>query len=326
MKALKGKRIFITGGAGFIASHLCERLARHNQIVVYDNMSRNALRYTALADHKNMEFIQGDVLDADALKSAMKGSQIVIHCAAIAGIYTVVRSPSLTLKVNFLGTYHMLEAAVANKVEKVVDFSTSEVYGPYAYKGTEDDLTSQGPVGESRWAYATGKLAAEHLVYSYHKEHGLAVVILRPFNVYGPRQMGEGAVRGMILRALRDEPIVLYNDGTQIRAWCYVEDFVNGTLAALNEASVVGKTLNLGNPQGSITNLELANMIIRLTPSRSRIAYENHPGPEVQVRVPSIARAQELFGYKPKVGLEEGITRTIAWFREVISKNGNTSF
>ena len=315
MKSLRGKRIFITGGAGFIASHLCERLIADNRIVVYDNNTRNALKFTSLAKHPNLKFIEGDVLDLPRLKKAMAASQIVIHCAAIAGIYSVVKSPTLTLRVNFLGTYHALESAVFNKVEKFVDFSTSEVYGPYTYKGTEEDLTTQGPVSEERWAYAVGKLAAEHLVHSYHKEFNLPVITFRPFNVYGPRQVGEGAIRAFVLKAIKDDLITLYNDGTQVRAWCYIDDFIDGAIAALKEPKAVGKTFNLGNPQGSITNLELARMIKRITGSKSRIVFKKHPGPEVQVRVPSVHRAETLLGYSPKINLEEGIARTAAWYR-----------
>ncbi len=314
-RVIKNKNIFITGGAGFIASHICERLIAHNRISVYDNKERDAMQYTSLRRHPNMRFIEGDVLDAAHLKKAMAKSDLVIHCAAIAGIYSVVKSPSLTLKVNFLGTFHALEAAIHNKVRRFVDFSTSEVYGPYVYKGTEEDLTSQGPVTEGRWSYAVSKLAAEHLTHSYHKEYGLAVTTLRPFNIYGPRQVGEGAVRGMILKAIKGQPITLYNDGTQIRAWCYIDDFVDGVISLLDSPKSIGQTFNLGNPQGSITNLELAKMIKRLVVARSKIIFKKHPGPEVQVRVPSIHRARCLLGYCPKIGLEEGITRTIAWYR-----------
>ena len=316
LKPIKNKKIFITGGAGFIASYICEHLIEHNKIVVYDNNSRNALKWSTVKTHPNLKSIQGDVLDAAFLNKSMAGCDIVIHCAAIAGIYSVVKSPSLTLRVNFLGTYHALQAAIEQKVEKFIDFSTSEVYGPFIYKGTENDLTSQGPVGESRWAYAVSKLAAEHLTHAYHKEYNLPIVTIRPFNVYGPRQVGEGAVRGIILRALKNEPITIYNDGTQIRAWCYVEDFVDGIMRALSEPKAVGHTFNLGSPQGSVSNLKLAHTIIRLTQSTSSISFKEHPGPEVEVRIPSIEKAQRILGYNPKVGLEEGILKTINWYKE----------
>jgi len=321
----RNQRIFITGGTGFIASYLAERLVNHNQVILYDNQSRNALKYTSCFQHPNVKVIKGDVLNLPFLKKSMSGAQLVIHCAAIAGIYSVVKSPSLTLKVNFLGTYHTLEAAVENRVKRFIDFSTSEVYGPFVYKGKEESLTSQGPVGESRWAYAVGKLAAEHLSHCYHLEYHLPVTTVRPFNVYGPRQVGEGAVRAMILRAIKNEPIVLYNDGTQIRAWCYVEDFVDGIFSIIESPKALGRTFNLGNPQGCITNLKLAKMIIRLANSKSKIVYKKHPGPEVEVRVPSIELAQRLLHYDPKVNLEAGILKSLDWYRQILTESEKAS-
>ena len=164
--------------------------------------------------------------------------------------------------------------------------------------------------------YAASKLASEHLSFAHHLESGLPLAIVRPFNVYGPRQVGDGAVRGIILQALKHEPIVLYNDGTQIRAWCFVEDFVDGVLACAEQPAAVGHAFNLGNPQGTITNLELTRMILRLTRSRSEIVYRPHPGAEIDLRVPSIHKAAALLGFAPTVGLEEGLTRTIAWYAE----------
>lgn len=314
--ALAGKRICITGGAGFIGSHLAERLLADNEVVVYDNLHRNALQFAHVEGHPHLHFIQGDVMDLGAAKRAIDGCDVVIHCAAIAGVYSVVRSGITTMEVNLLGTHRVIEAALAAKVERFVDFSTSEVYGPFIHKGTETDLNTIGQVGEARWVYAASKLAAEHLGYAHYKENGLPLVIIRPFNVYGPRQVGDGAIRGMVLQALQHEPIVLYNDGTQIRAWCYIDDFVDGVLRCLERPEAVGEVFNLGNPQGTITNLELARMITRLTPSKSEVVFRPHPGPEVEVRVPSIEKAAALLGFSPTTSLEAGISKTIPWYRE----------
>ncbi len=169
------------------------------------------------------------------------------------------------MEVNLLGTHQVVKAALDVGVERFVEFSTSEVYGPFIHKGKEDDLTTIGPIGESRWVYAASKLASEHLSYAHYKEDGLPLAIVRPFNVYGPRQVGDGAIRGMVLQALQHAPITLYNDGTQIRAWCFVEDFVDGVLRCAEKPEAIGQAFNLGNPQGTMTNFELANMIIRLT-------------------------------------------------------------
>ena len=314
--AITNKRVCVTGGAGFIGSHLVSRLVEHNDVVVFDNLHRNALQFAHLEGHSRLRFIKGDVLDFAATRQAVDGCHIVIHCAAIAGVYTVDRSAVRTMEVNMLGTHQVVKAALEVGVERFVEFSTSEVYGPFIHKGREEDPTTIGPIGESRWVYAASKLASEHLSYAHYREDKLPLAIVRPFNVYGPRQVGDGAVRGMTLQALKNLPITLYNDGTQIRSWCYVDDFADGVLRCAEKPEAVGHAFNLGNPQGTATNFELAKMIIRLTGSKSDIVFKPHPGPEVDLRVPSIEKAASLLGYKPTVSLEAGITKTIPFYRE----------
>src|SRR5262245_53485560 len=309
-----GKRILITGGAGFIGSHLVERLLPDNEVVVYDNLHRNALQFAHLDADSRLHFVKGDVLDPAATRAAIDGCQIVIHCAAIAGVYTVDRSAIRTMEVNMLGTNQVVKAALEVGVERFVEFSTSEVYGPFIHKGKEDDLSTIGPVGENRWVYAASKLASEHLSFAHYKEDKLPLVIVRPFNIYGPRQVGDGAVRGMAIQALQNLPITLYNDGTQIRAWCFISDFADGVLRCIERPEAVGQAFNLGNPQGTVTNLELANMIVRLTNSKSEIVFKPHPGPEVDLRVPSIEKATALLEYRPTVSLEAGVRQAIAWY------------
>ncbi|MEO8682303.1 MAG: SDR family NAD(P)-dependent oxidoreductase [Vicinamibacterales bacterium] len=314
--ALTNKRILITGGAGFIGSHLVSQLVDNNEIVVYDNLHRNALQFAHLENHKHLHFIKGDVLDYDATRKAVEGCQVVIHCAAIAGVYTVDRSAVRTMEVNMLGTHQVVKASLDAGIERFVEFSTSEVYGPFVHKGKEDDVTQIGPIGESRWVYAASKLASEHLSYAHYREDKLPLAIIRPFNVYGPRQVGDGAIRGLTLQALRNLPITLYNDGTQIRSWCFVSDFVDGVLRCAENPAAIGQAFNLGNPQGTATNFELANLIIRLTNSKSEIVFKPHPGPEVDLRVPSIEKAMRLLGFKPTVSLEAGVSQAIAWYRD----------
>src|SRR5471032_3269186 len=302
--AITKKRICITGGAGFIGSYLVQHLVEHNEVVVYDNLYRNAIQFAGVEGHPHLTVIKCDVMDPVATRKALDGCQVVIHCAAIAGVYSVDRNAVRTMEVNMLGTHQVVKAALDVGVERFVECSTSEVYGPFIHKGKEDDLTTIGPVGESRWVYAASKLASEHLSYAHYKEDGLPLAIVRPFNVYGPRQVGDGAIRGMIIQALQHAPITLYNDGTQIRAWCYIEDFVDGVLRVVTRPEAIGQVFNLGNPQGTITNFELANMIIRLTNSKSTIVFKPHPGPEVDLRVPSIEKAVTLLGFNPRVPLE----------------------
>jgi UDP-glucose 4-epimerase len=310
------KRILITGGAGFIGSHLVARLLDDNEVVVYDNLHRNALQFAHLDNHPHLRFIKGDVLDYDSTRKAMEGCQIVIHCAAIAGVYTVGRNAVRTIEVNLLGTNEVVRAALDGGVERFVEFSTSEVYGQFVHRGKESDFTPIGPIGESRWVYAASKLASEHLSYAHYKEDGLPLAVIRPFNVYGPRQVGDGAIRGMILQALQNLPITLYNDGTQIRAWCYVDDFVDGVLRAVERSEAIGHAFNIGNPQGTSTNFELANTILRLTGSKSEIVFKPYPGPEVDLRVPAIEKAMSLLDFHPRVSLEAGVARTIPWYKD----------
>lgn len=314
---ISNKRILITGGAGFIGSYLIDRLSENNEILTVDNFHRDALRYLPNYIRKKVKVFKGDILNKGVVLKASRGCDIIIHCAAIAGIYTVVKKPTLTMKVNFLGTYNVLEAAVKNKINKMINFSTSEVYGPFIYKGKEDDLTSQGDAKEDRWIYAVSKLAGEHLAHSYHKEFNLGVITIRPFNIYGPRQIGEGAIQAMILGCLKESKIVLYNDGTQIRTWCYIDDFVDGVMLCLKEEKAVGEIFNIGNPQGTVTNLKLAEIIAELTNTRPKFIFKKHPGPEVEMRVPDIGKARRLLNFNPMVSLEEGIRRTIEWYKKI---------
>ena len=307
---IRDKRILITGGAGFIGSTLVQRLVENNRITVYDDFRRDALSGTPCADHPNLRVISGDVLDYPALRQAMDGAQIVVHCAAIAGIDTVIKKPTETMRVNMLGTANALEAArELPDLQRFVDFSTSEVFGPSAFRAGEADTTHIGAVGEARWTYAVSKLAGEHLTKAYHQEFGMPTVTLRPFNVYGPNQVGEGAMRIFVERALRNEEIQIHGDGNQIRAWCYVDDFVEGLLLAMAHPNVVGEALNIGNARAVVTIYGLAQTVVRVLGSRSPIRFVRKDYADVELRVPSVEKAKELIGFEAKVDLDEGILR-----------------
>jgi nucleoside-diphosphate-sugar epimerase len=306
----------ITGGAGFIGSHLAERLARDNEVVIYDNFRRDALDGTGLADHRSIEVIKGDVLDAEALGAAMDGCDAVVHMASIAGVDTVMKNPVLTMRVAMVGTMNALELAHAQgSVRRFIDFSTSEVFGRYAYQVTEFDATTLGAVGEARWTYAVAKLATEHLAMNYHKELGLPACSIRPFNIYGPRQVGEGAIHHFIRRALAGETLTIHNEGDQIRAWCYIDDIVDAILLTVENDNAVGHAFNIGNPRSTVTIFNLAQLIIRLSSSGSRIEHVDWPHPDVNIRVPSVKKAHELLGFRAQIDLEEGLLRTIQWYR-----------
>jgi nucleoside-diphosphate-sugar epimerase len=313
---IQGKKILLTGGAGFIGTTLAGRLVDQNDIVILDNYHRNALRHTRLSDHPNVKVIRGDVTDPDAAHAAAEGCEIIVHLAAIAGVDTVLRMPVDTMKVAILGTYNMLEAArQQHRLERFVDFSTSEVFGAYAYNVREADLTSLGAVGEARWTYAVSKLATEHLAHNYHKQFRIPAVSVRPFNIYGPGQIGEGAIHRFIVQALRDEDITIHNDGSQIRAWCYVDDMAAGLLACLERDEAVGQAFNIGNPRSVVTIYNLAMQIVRLSGSRSKISFVPWDQTDVELRIPNIEKARRLLGYEPQVDLEDGLQRTIQWYR-----------
>ena len=314
---LEGRTILLTGGAGFIGSTLARRLHPANRVVVLDTGARNALATSGVADHPNLRFVLGDVMDASAVREAVRGCSIVVHLAAIAGVDTVIKMPVTTMKVNMIGTYNVLEAAVAEGgMERFVDFSTSEVFGSYAYKVTEGDVTSLGAVGEARWTYAVSKLATEHLSHNYGVQYGLPALSIRPFNIYGPGQVGEGAIHRFIVRALRGEDLEIHRDGSQIRAWCYVDDIVEAVLLSLVKPEAVGQAFNVGNPRSVLTIYDLARTVLRLSGSASTLRFVEWPYTDVELRIPNIDKARRLLGFEPRVDLEEGLLRTIAWYRE----------
>jgi UDP-glucuronate decarboxylase len=319
MEELKDKLVFLTGGAGFIGTSLVHRLLERNKIVVYDNGHRNALKDSSVWTHPNLFFIHGDVLNYDMLCSAIKRANpnIVLHLAAIAGVDTVLKVPARTMKINFIGTCNALEATIAQapKVERFVDFSTSEVFGTHVYHAEEMSSTTLGTVGEARWTYAVSKLAAEHLVHNYGKETGLPTVSIRPFNVFGPRQVGVGAIHTFVVRALQNQPLEIHGDGNQIRAWCFIDDMVDGILLTLAKPEAVGHVFNIGNPRGTVTINTLAEKIKSLAGSSSVIVYVAKDYVDVELRIPSIQKATRLLGFQPKVDLNEGLSRTIAWYR-----------
>lgn len=314
---LEGRTILLTGGAGFIGSTLARRLLPDNRVVVFDTGARNSLATSGVADHPNLQLLIGDVMDPVAVREAMRGCTIVVHLAAIAGVDTVIKMPVTTMKVNLIGTYNVLEAAVAQGgMERFIDFSTSEVFGSYAYKVSEGDVTSLGAVGEARWTYAVSKLATEHLSHNYRLQYGLPALSVRPFNIYGPGQVGEGAIHRFIVRALRGEDLEVHNDGSQIRAWCYVDDIVDAVMLALVRPEAVGQAFNVGNPRSVLTIYDLARMVLRLSGSASRLTFVNWPYTDVELRIPNIDKARRLLGFEPRVDLEDGLLRTLAWYRD----------
>jgi len=314
---MTNKHIFITGGAGFIANTLIRRLIEDNKITVYDNFHRDTLTGSGYADHPNIRIIKGDVLDFPQLTESMKGAEVVVHAAGIAGIDTVIKDPVRTMRVNMMGTANALEAACINGVtDRIIDFSTSEVFGSMAFKSSEKDQTVAGSAGEARWTYAVSKLAGEHLAHAYFHQYNLPVVTVRPFNVYGPGQTGEGAIQIFIKKALKNEDIWINGDGNQIRAWCFVDDFVDCLFRTLESPNAIGQSFNIGNARAITTILGLAQTVCRVLNSKSKIEFRPQLSADIELRIPSVEKSFELLGFKAKVDLEEGILKTAGWIEK----------
>jgi UDP-glucose 4-epimerase len=316
--ALAGKRVLITGGAGFIGSTVARRLVGANTVIAADNLHRDALSGTDLAEHPSFEFHQLDVMDAEAIRELAQGVTHIVHCAAIAGVDTVRESPVRTMRVNMIGTYNVLEAALATRdtLERLVEFSTSEVFGTHAINAREGNVTTIGSVGEARWTYAVSKLAGEHMAHAYHDELQLPAVTVRPFNVYGPGQVGGGAIKAFTEAALAGRDLTIHGDGAQIRAWCYVDDMVEGVLVCLEHPAAVGQSFNIGNPRSTVTIYDLARRIKALTGAPGEIVFQPLHYADVEIRIPNVEKARELLGFDAQVELDEGLERTVAWYRE----------
>lgn len=304
-------KILLTGGAGFIGSSLVKELSKNHIVKVFDNLERNALKDLKLQYNP---VIVGDVTDFNSVDSTIKKMKpdIIIHLAAIAGVDNVLKRPIQTMEVNILGTQNLLKSVIKNKIKlkKIISFSTSEVYGNYSYKLGENETTVMGAVGEARWSYSISKLAAEHLLFSYYKEHNVPVVSIRPFNIYGPNQVGEGAIQIFLNKCLKNQDIEIHGDGSQIRSWCYIDDAIDFILRCIDKEESIGNVFNMGNPEGTITTLGLAKKIIKITNSQSKIKFIEIPYVDVELRIPNIEKGRLLLGFEPKVDLEDGIRKT----------------
>lgn len=315
------KRIFITGGAGFVGSLLAGNLIQHNQVCIYDNFLRDALKFRETNHNNNLQIIRGDILDYDNLSKAIGefSPSHIVHCAAIAGIDSVVKSPTTTLRVNILGSANLLDVIHNSKIEceRVVLFSTSEIFGSHAFQSTENHSAVIGAVGEARWTYAVSKLADEHFGLAYFKEFNMPCTIVRPFNVYGPGQVGEGALSIFVQRAIRNEPILIHGDGNHIRSWCYVDDMLAGLMLVLSQDAAIGESFNIGNPRSVVTTYGLAQTVCRVLKSKSTISFSGKYFADIELRIPDIKKAKELLNFHPIVDLEEGVLKTAEFYRSI---------
>jgi nucleoside-diphosphate-sugar epimerase len=315
---LSGHRILITGGGGFIASHLADALADKNQLVLFDTgFEGRAISFSRLMDHANVQRVTGDILDMAQVRRAAEGCDTIVHMAAIVGVKEVHRHPKKTIEVNFLGTRNVLEAiASPAKLYRFLYFSTSEVFGGMSFRVEENQPASVGHVNDARWSYSTAKLAGEHLAFAYHREDKLPAVIVRPFNVFGPRRIGDHAILQFAMRALSDAPIEIHGDGSQIRSWCYIEDFTEALVRCLERDEAIGQDFNIGNPRNTCTILDLAQRIVAVVGSKSEVRYTAPEFTDIDLRVPRLSKARTLLDFEPGWDLGRSLEATCAWYRE----------
>jgi dTDP-glucose 4,6-dehydratase len=305
-------RALVTGAAGFIGSHLCEYLLdRGLSVVGMDSLLTGDVSNIAHLTGRDFVFVKHDVTNYISLPGSL---DFIFHFASPASPIDYLRVPIQTLKVGSLGTHNGLGLAKAKRARFLLA-STSEVYGdPLVHPQREDYWGNVNPVGP-RGVYDEAKRFAEAMVMAYHRVHGVETRIARIFNTYGPRMRVEDgrAIPAFFSQALRGEDVTVFGDGSQTRSLCYVSDLVDGVYRLM--VSAVDEPVNLGNPQ-EMTIRQLAERILALTGSRSRIVGRPLPVDDPRVRQPDIARARERLGWEPRVALEEGLRNTLAYFRQ----------
>lgn len=310
-----GRRAVVTGGAGFLGSHLCARLlAEGMEVVALDNLVTGRLRnLERLRSHPSFSFKRHDVVDPLQIDADW-----IFNLACCASPRHYQRDPEKTVRTCTEGAVNLLHEARRNGA-RIFQASTSEVYGePAVHPQRESYRGAVNPVGP-RACYDEGKRCAEALFFDYHRLHGIEVKVARIFNTYGPQmQLDDGrVVSNFIVQALRGEPLTLHGDGSQTRAFCYVDDLIEGFMQLMASPPEFTGPVNLGNPI-EVTMRELAERVIRLTGSRSRLVHRPMPVDDPTRRCPDITLARATLGWSPRVSLEQGLARTIAWFSEVL--------
>ncbi len=313
---MKNKKILITGGCGLIGTGLVKALHEDNEIFVYDNLFNSYLLNTKYSEHENVSIHNADIMDSLELIKQFKifKPDVVIHAAAIIGIDNVAKNPLDTIIVNTVGTYNVLEAVRRTHldIELFVNFSTSEVSGKISYLLNEKEASIIGTCDEPRWAYAAAKLTSEHLAKAYYTDANIPTVTIRPFNVYGPGQFNEGAMMKFVTRALKGQNLVIDGNGNQIRSWCYIDDFVEGIIAIMeNKEKTVGKVFNLGNPSQVCTITQLAESVKQILDSASNIIYSGRDIPDINLRIPAITLVKELTKWNPTTTIKQGIQKYV---------------
>lgn len=307
MKAL------VTGGAGFLGSHLCEKLLKEGfEVVCLDNLlTGNIENISHLIENEKFKFIKHDVTEYIYIKGKI---DYILHFASPASPYDYLHYPIQTLKVGALGTHKTLGLAKEKKAVYLLA-STSEIYGdPLIHPQKEDYWGNVNPIGP-RGVYDESKRFAEALVYAYHRTHNVNTKIVRIFNTYGPKmRKNDGrSVPSFINQSLKNEPLTVFGDGSQTRSFCYVDDLINGIYKLL--LSNINEPVNIGNPQ-EMTILEFAKLINRFMGQKENIIFKPLPIDDPKIRKPDITKAKILLGWQPKISLEQGLKETIDWFKK----------
>lgn len=311
------KRIMITGGAGFLGSHLCDRLIKEgHEVICVDNFYTGTRTNIAhLLQHPRFEVLRHDIcfplyVEVDEIYN--------LACPASPIHYQF--DPVQTTKTSVHGAINMLGLAKRLRI-RILQASTSEVYGdPQVHPQAEDYWGNVNPIGV-RSCYDEGKRCAETLFFDYHRQHKLEIKVARIFNTYGPRMHPNDGrvVSNFIVQALQNKPITIFGDGKQTRSFCYVSDLIEGLVCLMNSPADFTGPVNLGNPS-EFTIIELAELTIKLTKSKSKIVFKPLPPDDPKQRKPSIELAKTKLGWKPKVSLEEGLEKTIRYFRQLLKQ------
>jgi len=326
LEKIADSNVFITGGAGFIGSHLAEKLLRKDcNVIVMDNFDHY---YDPEIKQKNIEkirnsskfsFLKGSILDPEVLTSVMRDVDVIFHLAARPGVRASVENPFLTANININGTLQVLENARKFDVEKLVVASSSSVYGNAKYRPT-DEACPLNPISP----YGVSKVATEIYCKTYYRLYNIPVTMLRYFTVYGPRQRPDMLMHKVISNVLRNEPPIIFGDGNQSRDFTYVEDAVQGTILAWTSKESVGESFNIGGG-GNIKVNDLMKLLIEGC-NKTGIVEPKHtekaPG-DVQHTQADISKAQEKLSYSPKIGVKEGVKRMINWYKETYLSGAN---
>lgn len=313
------KTILVTGGAGFLGSHLCDYLINKNEkLICVDNLfTGDKKNIEHLLDNPNFKFINHDIIDPLYIDDTIIDQIYNLACPASPIHYQY--NPVRTIKANTIGVINMLGMAKKHKA-RILQASTSEVYGdPLEHPQKETYRGNVNTIGP-RACYDEGKRVAETLFFDYHRQHKIDIKVMRIFNTYGPRmaQNDGRVVSNFILQVLKNEPIQIYGDGKQTRSFCYVSDLIEGMYKLMNSEDLTGP-VNIGNP-GEFTMLELAEKVIQQTGSKSELVYKPLPQDDPMQRKPDISLAKEKLGWEPKINLDTGLKETISYFSKILDR------